>query len=81
MDSGKSYCSIARVDLTATNQNGNSTLYLIKSDYISLQDVTLSYQLPDAFAKQAGLSGLKVYAQETTCICGLKEKDMIRELL
>lgn len=53
--------ALPRVDLTATNQNGNSTLYLIKSDYISLQDVTLSYQLPDAFAKQAGLSGLKVY--------------------
>lgn len=53
--------ALPRVDLTATNQNGNSTLYLIKSDYISLQDVTLSYQLPDAFAQQAGLSGLKVY--------------------
>ncbi|WP_284461925.1 TonB-dependent receptor, partial [Chryseobacterium sp.] len=53
--------ALPRVDLTSTNQNGNSTLYLIKSDYISLQDVTLSYQLPDDFAGQAGLSGLKVY--------------------
>ncbi|PWN72197.1 SusC/RagA family TonB-linked outer membrane protein [Chryseobacterium phosphatilyticum] len=53
--------ALPRVDLTSTNQNGNSTLYLIKSDYISLQDVTLSYQLPEDFAKQAGLSGLKVY--------------------
>jgi TonB-linked SusC/RagA family outer membrane protein len=53
--------ALPRVDLTATNQNGNSTLYLIKSDYISLQDVTLSYQLPDGFAQQAGLSGLKIY--------------------
>ncbi|KFF28191.1 SusC/RagA family TonB-linked outer membrane protein [Chryseobacterium vrystaatense] len=52
---------LPRVDLTSTNQNGHSTLYLIKSDYISLQDVTLSYQLPDGFAQQAGLSGLKVY--------------------
>lgn len=53
--------ALPRVDLTSTNQNENSTLYLIKSDYISLQDVTLSYQLPDDFAQQAGLSGLKVY--------------------
>jgi hypothetical protein len=52
MDSGKSYCSPAKSRPTATNQNGNSTLYLIKSDYISLQDVTLSYQLPDAFANR-----------------------------
>lgn len=52
---------LPRVDLTSTNQNGNSTLYLIKSDYISLQDVTLSYQLPDGFPQQAGLSGLKIY--------------------
>ncbi|SHE59332.1 SusC/RagA family TonB-linked outer membrane protein [Chryseobacterium vrystaatense] len=52
---------LPRVDLTSTNQNGHSTLYLIKSDYISLQDVTLSYQLPDGFVQQAGLSGLKVY--------------------
>lgn len=53
--------SLPRVDLTSTNQNGHSTLYLIKSDYISLQDVTLSYQLPDDFSQHAGLSGLKVY--------------------
>nr|WP_315032529.1 SusC/RagA family TonB-linked outer membrane protein [uncultured Chryseobacterium sp.] len=53
--------ALPRVDLTSTNQNGNSTLYLIKSDYISLQDVTLSYQLSETFAKQAGLSGLKIY--------------------
>ncbi|KFF22383.1 SusC/RagA family TonB-linked outer membrane protein [Chryseobacterium sp. JM1] len=53
--------ALPRVDLTSTNQNGNSTLYLIKSDYISLQDVTLSYQLPESFAQQAGLSGLKIY--------------------
>lgn len=53
--------ALPRVDLTSTNQNGNSTLYLIKSDYISLQDVTLSYQLPDGFPQKAGLSGLKIY--------------------
>jgi hypothetical protein len=81
MDSGKSYCSIAKSRPYRYESERKFYIYLIKSDYISLQDVTLSYQLPDAFAKQAGLSGLKVYAQETTCICGLKEKDMIRELL
>lgn len=52
---------LPRVDLTSTNQNGNSTLYLVKSDYISIQDVTVGYQLPDGFANQAGLSGLKIY--------------------
>ncbi|MDN3692315.1 hypothetical protein QWZ06_08585 [Chryseobacterium tructae] len=50
------------MDLNSSNQNGNSTLYLIKSDYISLQDVTLSYQLSDDFVKQIGLSALKIYA-------------------
>ncbi|ASW73530.1 TonB-dependent receptor [Chryseobacterium piperi] len=52
---------LPRVDLTSTNQNGNSTLYLIKSDYISLQDITLSYQLPEGFPQQIGLSGLRIY--------------------
>ncbi len=54
--------ALPRVDLSSTNQNGHSTLYLVKSDYISLQDVTLSYQLSDDFVKQVGLSALKIYA-------------------
>lgn len=54
--------ALPRVDLTSTSQNENSTLYLIKSDYISLQDVTLSYQLSENFTKQIGLSALKIYA-------------------
>ncbi|WP_347216224.1 SusC/RagA family TonB-linked outer membrane protein [Chryseobacterium sp.] len=54
--------ALPRVDLTSTNQNSHSTLYLVKSDYISLQDVTLSYQLSDDFTKQIGLSALKIYA-------------------
>lgn len=49
------------VYLNSTNQNGNSTLYLIKSDYISLQDITLSYQLPADFTQHIGLSALKIY--------------------
>lgn len=54
--------ALPRVDLSSTNQNGRSTLYLIKSDYISLQDVTLSYQISEDFTKQIGLSALKIYA-------------------
>ncbi|MYY25636.1 SusC/RagA family TonB-linked outer membrane protein [Elizabethkingia anophelis] len=53
--------ALPRVDLNSTNQNGNSTLYLIKSDYISLQDITLSYQLPADFTQHIGLSALKIY--------------------
>ena len=53
--------ALPRVDLNSTNQNGNSTLYLIKSDYVSLQDITLSYQLPQDFTQQIGLSALKIY--------------------
>jgi TonB-linked SusC/RagA family outer membrane protein len=54
--------ALPRVDLNSSAQNSHSTLYLVKSDYISLQDVTLSYQLSDDFAKQIGLSALKIYA-------------------
>jgi TonB-linked SusC/RagA family outer membrane protein len=53
--------ALPRVDLTSANQNASSTLYLIKSDYISLQDISLSYDFAKERLKWSGLAGARVY--------------------
>lgn len=41
---------------------GRSTMYLIKSDYLSLQNVTLGYTFKDQFLNKIGVDRLRIYA-------------------
>lgn len=53
---------LPRVDNVTTNQNANSDLYLIKSDYISLQDITLSVGVPKSYLEDFGIREASIYA-------------------
>lgn len=44
------------------NAYSQSTMYLIKSDYLSLQNVTLGYKFDSNVSKLLGLSSLRIYA-------------------
>ncbi len=46
----------------AQSAYGRSTMYLIKSDYLSLQNVTLGYTFKDAFLNRIGVDKVRVYA-------------------
>lgn len=56
--------SLPAIDFTRNNANATSTLFLTKSDYISLEDVSLSYDINPDLISEYGISGLKlgVYA-------------------
>lgn len=66
--------TLPRLDVTTSSQNGDSTLYLIKSDYISLQDVTLSVGIPHTFIKNLGIREANVYATGNNLLLISKRK-------
>ncbi|MEC5394223.1 SusC/RagA family TonB-linked outer membrane protein [Bergeyella sp. RCAD1439] len=53
--------AIPRVDRINATQAQASSFYLIKSDYISLQDVTLGYNLSENFLKTFNISSARIY--------------------
>ncbi|MDO5614590.1 MAG: SusC/RagA family TonB-linked outer membrane protein [Cruoricaptor ignavus] len=53
--------SIPRVDRVNSTQSTVSSFYLIKSDYLSLQDVTIGYDLSDDFLKTFGIRSARIY--------------------
>lgn len=53
--------SIPRVDRINTTQSQTSSFYLIKSDYLSIQDITFGYDLSENFVKTFGLSSARIY--------------------
>ena len=53
--------SLPRIDISNSNQNANSTLFLTKSDYLSLQDLTLSVGIPQSFLENYGIRDANIY--------------------
>ncbi len=53
--------SIPRIDLFDVDNGNTSDFYLIDASYFSLQDITLSYNLPNSIYNRAGLGGAKLY--------------------
>lgn len=56
--------SLPAIDFTRNNANFTSSLFLTKSDYISLEDISLSYDINPDLISEYGITGLKlgVYA-------------------
>ena len=54
--------SLPRLDVDdPLNYYGNSTLNLIKSDYLSIQDVSVGYNFNSSMVEKLGLSKLRIY--------------------
>ncbi len=66
--------ALPAIDFTRNNQNGTSDLYLIKSDYISLEDVSLSYDVSPSLISEYGISGLKLGVYATNLAVWSKRK-------
>lgn len=68
-------------DLTRTYQNGTSDMFLIKSDYISLEDVALTYDFNSDLVSQYGFSGLKFGLYGTNLAMWSKRKGLDPRLM
>uniref|UniRef100_UPI0039A4B35F SusC/RagA family TonB-linked outer membrane protein n=1 Tax=Ornithobacterium rhinotracheale TaxID=28251 RepID=UPI0039A4B35F len=66
--------SLPRIDNYSSTQNSDSDYFLIKSDYISLQNVSLRYTLPEALAKALKLKELSVYGAGSNLYLWSKRK-------
>ena len=51
--------NIPRIDHISIYQMGNSDYFLIKSDYISLQDVSIGYNYNDEWLRDLGIQSTK----------------------
>lgn len=68
-------------DLTRTYQNGTSDYFLIKSDYISLEDASLAYDFNKDLISQYGLSGLRFGFYGTNLAMWSKRKGLDPRLM
>ncbi|MCK0203920.1 SusC/RagA family TonB-linked outer membrane protein, partial [Ornithobacterium rhinotracheale] len=66
--------ALPRIDNYKRTQNSDSDLFLIKSDYISLQNVSLRYTLPSVVSKSLKLNELSVYASGSNLYLWSKRK-------
>lgn len=67
--------SLPRVDVSdSRNAYNGSTLALIKSDYLSLQNITLGYTFNNDVTKSIGLSKLRLYAMVDNAALWSKRK-------
>ncbi|MDE6109332.1 MAG: SusC/RagA family TonB-linked outer membrane protein, partial [Muribaculaceae bacterium] len=56
------------------NAAQTSTRFLISSDYLSLNNITLGYNVPESAYKKLGLSGLRFYfAAENVCLVSARQ--------
>lgn len=54
--------TIPRLDMSDDDQDNTSDYWLIDNSYLSLQDVTLSYDLPSEVLSNIGVKGARVFA-------------------
>lgn len=53
--------SIPRLDIFDDNQSNFSDYWLVSSDYLSIQNITLGYTLPTKLAEAAKLTSVRIY--------------------
>jgi len=54
--------TIPRINASDTYANGASTRFLISSDYVNLQNITLGYTFPAKLTKKAHIEKIRLYA-------------------
>lgn len=68
--------SLPAIDFIRNNANATSSLFLTKSDYISLEDISLSYEINPDLISEYGISGLKLGVYATNVALWSKRKGL-----
>ncbi len=56
------------------NQNARSSRFLVKSDYLALNNIRLGYNLPQDFVKAIGLTGFNLFVSGDNLWIATKRK-------
>lgn len=69
--------NVPRLNSADQYTNSRSDRFLVTSNYVSLNNITLGYTLPESLVKRAGLSSVRVYgsADNVALFCARKGSD------